>query len=72
MKDITKTLRFYDSQQLLGCQLCVCPMGSPPLVDLAMGVKGWVRQEPVTPSTAFNLLDISKLVASRQKTAWKR
>ncbi|CAK9003095.1 Hypothetical protein SCF082_LOCUS7593 [Durusdinium trenchii] len=58
---------FYDQGDLLGAQLCVLRVGRRPpkvLADLALGVCGWLQQEMVTPSTLFNLLDISKLIVS--------
>ncbi|CAJ1417930.1 unnamed protein product [Effrenium voratum] len=58
--------RFYLEGELLGAQLCVLDLSGPPkvLADLALGVQSWIHQEPVTPTTLFNLLDISKLIVA--------
>eukprot|EP00930_Biecheleria_cincta_P027329 TRINITY_DN19206_c0_g1_i1.p1 TRINITY_DN19206_c0_g1~~TRINITY_DN19206_c0_g1_i1.p1 ORF type:complete len:1342 (+),score=219.43 TRINITY_DN19206_c0_g1_i1:55-4026(+) len=56
----------YKSGCLLGAQLCVLELpegGARPrlLVDLSVGVRSWLQPDPISASTLFNLLDISKL-----------
>lgn len=56
---------FYRRGDLLGAQLTAVRLGSGACVaDVALGVDSWMRKEPITASTYFNLLDISKLIVS--------
>eukprot|EP00435_Cladocopium_sp_Y103_P030160 s888_g7.t1 len=56
---------FYRRGDLLGAQLTAVRLGDASVVaDVALGVDSWMRKEPITASTYFNLLDISKLIVS--------
>jgi len=73
-RELTAVLQeFYKQGELLGAQLCVLdiPTGvedsmgrCPILADIAVGVHGWLELQPVTSSSMFQLLDISKLIVS--------
>jgi len=52
----------HEEGQILGAQLVVLDVASgKALVDVALGHSGWLKPLPVSHTTIFNILDISKL-----------
>jgi tRNA A-37 threonylcarbamoyl transferase component Bud32 len=63
---------FYRQGYLLGAQLCLENVGNGTsgstaphmLAEIAIGVKGWADLQPISKTTLFNLMDISKVLVS--------
>ena len=64
--------RFYRAGDVLGAQLVVIRLGDhTPLVDLALGVSSWMRQEKVGANVALFLHRVFVLIPEKSECITK-